>query len=118
MADVIEDHERSVRPATKDRTIEVQALKHGADVIGPQLRVGVGVAGFLRQSVPSHVHRHQPVAIAKLRVQLTAPGEPALREAVDEYNRTAARVAGLDDVELCPAAARDGVMLHNSNLLV
>jgi hypothetical protein len=45
-----------------------------------------------------------PVAVGKVRAQLPAPGEPALRYAVDKENRTAARVARLDDVEVYPAA--------------
>src|SRR5688572_4822556 len=58
------------------------------------------------------VHRDKPIAVAQVRVQLPAPRQPALRDSMDEHNRTAARVARLDQMELHAAAAGDRVMLH------
>src|ERR1700730_12139879 len=93
--------------------IELESLNDRVDIIGPELRVSVAVAGLLRQSVSPHVHCDQPVAVGQVRVQLPAPGKPALREAVDEQNRTAAGIARLDHVKPYTSAAGDRVMLHD-----
>lgn len=60
----------------------------------------------------SHIHRHKAVSIGQVRGHLPAPGEPTLRKAVDEENRTTTRVARLDDVELHASAPRDLMALH------
>lgn len=100
MPDVVEDDERPVRPAGEDRLFEPQ-LPHGrVDVAGPQAGVGVAIAaGLVREAVAPHVHRGESVVVGQLRIQLPAPREPALREPVDEQDRSPLGIAGLDEVE-------------------
>jgi hypothetical protein len=60
----------------------------------------------------SHVDRDKSIAIGQCRMHLSSPGEPTLRKAMDKYNRTSARVARFNDVELSTSAAAHHVMLH------
>src|SRR4029453_11380176 len=48
----------------------------------------------------------------EIRAQLPAPAERALRETMEEQDRLTARVAGLDEMEQAPSAARYCMMLH------
>jgi hypothetical protein len=78
--------------------IKVQRPYYGVDVSGPQFRVAVSIARLLRQTVPSHIHCYKSEAIGQVRVDLSTPRKPTLREAVDEQERATLRVSRLYDV--------------------
>ena len=50
----------------------------------------------------------------RIRIELPAPGEPALRVAVDEEDRATSRIARFDGMQANASAASDVVMLHSS----
>jgi hypothetical protein len=45
-------------------------------------------------------------------MHLPSPGEPTLRKAMDKYNRTSARIARFNEVELNASPAAHHVMFH------
>jgi len=72
------------------------------EVIRPQSRIVVALARLVGKTMTAQVQRDETVIIGKVRVELSAPREPALRKAMDEQNRAACRVARLDQVERVP----------------
>jgi len=112
VAEVVLDDQRAVRPAAQDRPIEMKGVENRRNIVGPQPGVAVGVARLLRQTMPPHIHRDETMVTRQLGVQLPAPGQRALRKPVDEQNRPARRIAGLDDVQLHSSATCDFVCLH------
>jgi hypothetical protein len=60
----------------------------------------------------AHVDGDKSIAIGQCRMHLSSPGEPTLRKAMDKYNRTSARIARFNEVELNASPAAHHVMLH------
>lgn len=58
--------------------IEVKTLDHGVDIIGPELRVGVGVVRFVGEAMTSQIHRNQSMRIGQARIHLEIPCEGRL----------------------------------------
>jgi hypothetical protein len=84
MADIVKDDERSIGPAAEDWMIQFELPNDRVDVVRPQSRVGVALAGLLREPVTPDIDRDQPVAVGESRIQLSSPGKAALRKAMDE----------------------------------
>jgi hypothetical protein len=110
--DVIEYHEWAIGPAAHERMIESKGPYRGVDILGPQSRIGIAVARLARKTVTPQVERNQSVTPRKVRVQLATPGEPALREAVNEEDRTALGVTRFHQMERRASATSDCVVPH------
>jgi len=75
---VVEEDKRTVRPSGEHGMIEVETLDHRVNIIGPQLRVGVGVVRFVRETMTSQIHRYQSMSIGQARIHLKIPRERRL----------------------------------------
>ena len=64
--------------------------------------------------MPAHVHRDQTKVAREIGIELSAPGEPALGETVDEQDRLSHRVARLDNVKPDATASSNRVVFHNA----
>jgi len=82
--------------------IQSESVDRRVEVVCPKSRVAVALSRFARETMTSKIQRDESVAGGQVRVELTVPGEPALRKAMDEQNRAACRVARLDQVERVP----------------
>jgi hypothetical protein len=110
--EIVLNDQRPVGPSAENRSIEVEGIENGRNIIGPQFGVAVRVARLLQKTMTSHIHRDEAMVTRQVRVQLPAPGQRALRESVDEQNGTASRIAGFDDVQLDPSATCNSVRFH------
>src|SRR5262249_34902970 len=113
MPDVIEDHQRTIRPTAQDRTIQSKRLYHCMHVVRPQLRARVASERLVRLAMPTHVHRHQAVALSKVGGHLPGPLQPTLRHAVNVKNRAPLRVSRLSHVEVRASTASDFMQSHD-----
>jgi hypothetical protein len=101
-AEIVGDDDATVGPAAEDRPLQTQRGDDGVDVGGPLGGVAVPVPRLVRQAVAPQVHGHETQVATEAGTQLPAPGEPALREPVNEQDGAPLRVAGLLDVERRP----------------
>src|SRR6187431_61067 len=97
--------------------IQSESVDRRVEVVCPKSRVAVALSRFARETMTSKIQRDESVAGGQVRVELTVPGEPALRKAMDEQNRAACRVARLDQVKRSSAAAGNRVSLHRLHLV-
>ena len=58
--------------------IQVETLDHRVNIIGPQLRVAVGVVRFVRETMTPQIHRYQSMCIGQARIHLKIPRERGL----------------------------------------
>src|SRR6185437_15537684 len=114
MPEIVEDHKGPIGPATQNRMVKAQRTYGRVDVIGPRSRITVALARLVRETMAPQIHCDEPAAIAHVRVELATPGEAALRKAVDEENRPAARGTRFGQVEPCSSAACNLVGFHPS----
>src|SRR6185312_14815290 len=75
---VVEEDKRTVRPSGEHGMIQVETLNHRVNIIGPQLRVSVGVVRFVRETMTSQIHRYQSMCIRQVRTHLKIPRERRL----------------------------------------
>src|SRR5882757_10791619 len=92
--------------------IKIERLYDGLHVISPELRVSVTLSRLIGKPMASEVDGNKPIVIGQCRIHLSSPSEPTLRQAMDEYNRTSARVARFNEVQLNASPAAHHVMLH------
>src|SRR5690349_10328357 len=60
----------------------------------------------------SHIHCDKSEALGQLRIHLSAPREPTLRNAMDEKNWPTPRVTRRDEMQLYAAPALHAVTIH------
>jgi hypothetical protein len=100
MPEVVENRERPIGPTTEDRVAQVQGRYNALHVVSPKSRVAIALARFVRETVTTHVHRHQAMIIGQVGAHLANPGAPTPRKAVNEEDRASVRVPGFNQMEV------------------
>jgi hypothetical protein len=59
MPEIVQDDQRTVRPAAQHRPLKVESVYDRTDIIGPQPRVTVGIARLIGAAVPAQIHRDE-----------------------------------------------------------
>jgi hypothetical protein len=92
--------------------IQFKTLDHSVDIIGPELRVGVGMVRLVGETMTSQIHGYQSMRIGQTRIHLKIPGEPRLGSAVEKQDRPTAMASRFHDVELSVPATCDFMSFH------